>query len=171
MLAAVPDGEDLFFISNDNDYSSVLDVKRFHPYLLDEWKKKKNSNIIYFKSLVDFLSEHFEDIKLKAEQQKETLIRYLSQSGSFAMTHKYIGQLSKYADWNVQQIEELCAAAVENLQIFRIFDDDDVFTFYQTLLSSGTAKKCSGENITAVKEMIDEVKLQKEEADDDSWLF
>lgn len=171
LLSAVPDGEDLFFISNDNDYSSVLDVKRFHPYLQDEWKKKKNSNIIYFKSLVDFLNEHFEDIKLKAEHQKETLIRYLAQSGSFAMTHKYIGQLSKYTDWSVQQVEELCAAAIENSQVQRIFDDDDVFAFYQALLSSGTGKKCTGETITSVRKMIDEVKSQKEDDDDDSWLF
>ena len=87
------------------------------------------------------------------------------------MTHKYIGQLSKYTDWSVQQVEELCAAAVENSQVQRIFDDDDVFAFYETLLSSGTGKKCTGETIASVREMIEEVKSQKEDNDDDSWLF
>ena len=161
LLSAVPDGEDLFFISNDNDYSSVLDVKRFHPFLMDEWVKKKNSRIIYFKSLVDFLNEHFTDIQLKAERQKETIIKYLLTSGSYAMTHKYISQLSKYTDWSVQQVEELCTAAVENGQVQRIFDDDDVFAFYQNLLTTGTGKKCSGETITKVREMIEEVLSKK----------
>lgn len=170
LLTAVPNGEDLFFISNDNDYSSVLDVKRFHPYLLDEWKERKNSNIIYFKSLVDFLNEHFKDIKLKSEQQKETLIRYLSQSGSFSTTHKYIGQLSKYTDWSVQQIEELCVAAVENSQVHRIFGDDDIVEFYKTLLSSSTGKNCKGETITSVREMIGTVEEQKEDDTTDSWM-
>jgi hypothetical protein len=171
LLAAVPEGEDLFFISNDNDYSSVLDVKRFHPFLMDEWMQKKKSNIIYFKSLVEFLNEHFADIKLKAEQQKEMLIKNLSMSGSFVATHKYISQLSKYTDWSVQQVEELCSAAVENSQVYRIFDDDDVFAFYQNLLNSGTGKKCSGETVAAVRAMIAEVISQKNESEDDSWLF
>lgn len=171
LLASVPEGEDLFFISNDNDYSSVLDVKRFHPYLLEEWKNKKKSNIFYFKSLVEFLNEHFKDIELRAEHQKETIIKSFSQSGSFSSTHRYIRQLSKYTDWSVQQIEELCAAAVENSQINRIFDDEDVLEFYQNLLNSVTGRECSGESTSAVKEMLGTVLSIKSEISEDAWPF
>lgn len=171
LLSAVPDGEDLFFISNDNDYSSVMDAKRFHPFLMDEWAHKKKSRIIYFKSLVDFLNEHFADIQLKAEQQKETIIKHLLTSGSYIMTHRYIRQLSKYTDWSVQQVEELCIAAVENGQVHRIFDDDDIFAFYQNLLTTGAGKECSGEIITKVREMIEDVLSKNDELDDESWLF
>ncbi len=171
LLSSVPEGEDLFFISNDNDYSSVLDTKRFHPFLLDEWQSKKSSNIIYFKSLVDFLNEHFKDIKLKAEQQKETIIKSFSRSLNFSSTHRYIRQLSKYSDWSAQQIEELCAAAVDNSQICLIFDDEDVLAFYQGLLNSETGKNSSGKNVSTVKSMIADALFPKGESDNEDWPF
>ena len=169
LLASVPDGEDLYFISNDNDYSSSIDVKRFHPYLMEEWQQKKNSKIIYFKSLVEFLSEHIKDIKLRAEQQKEITIKSFSQSKSYYSTHNYIKQLSKYTNWSVPQIEELCAAAIENTQIHQIFGDDDVVSFYTNLLVSEVGRDCKGKNIDAVKDMLADVLFPK--CEEDTWMF
>ena len=59
LLNNVPDGEDLFFISADRDYSSSFDDKNFNPFLRGEWETKKNSNIMFFRSLVEFLNKSF----------------------------------------------------------------------------------------------------------------
>lgn len=154
LLENVPDGEDLFFISNDSDYASILDNKRFHPFLVDEWIKKKGSHIFYFKSLVEFLQEHFKDIELNAEKQKESVIKALYRSGSFSATHKYIQQLSKYSGWSEQQIIDICTAASENSQIYQIFGDPDIITFYSDLLSTQTGQRVTGDVIAEVKLMI-----------------
>ena len=71
----------------------------------------------------------------------------------------------------MQQIEELCVAAVENSQINRIFDDEDVLEFYQNLLNSVTGRECSGESASAVKEMLGTVLPIKSETSEDAWPF
>lgn len=160
LLQYVPDGEDLFFISNDKDYASIYNDKEFNPFLSQEWNKKKNSKIIFFKSLNDFLKEHFNDIKLQAEGKKEDLIEQLSKSGSFKTTHAVIGNLSEYTDWSFRQIQDMCNIAFNNHNVGWILGDTDVFEFYTSILQSDEAKSTTDEAISNVKEEIERIKYQ-----------
>jgi predicted nucleic acid-binding protein len=47
LLEAVPNGENIFFISSDKDYKSVLDEVKLNQYLNDEWNKTKESEIFF----------------------------------------------------------------------------------------------------------------------------
>ena len=81
LLAAAPDGEDLYFVSSDSDYSSDLDDERFDPFLAEEWEATKKSRVIYFKRLSLFFRAQFPEIKLAAEAEKDLAIRDLADRG------------------------------------------------------------------------------------------
>ena len=134
LLSNVPAGNDLYFISADKDYASVINDKQFNFFLEREWQSKKHSKIYFYKSLVSFLKEHFSEIQLQTEQEKDDLIAALSASHNFANTHAVIKQLSAFSDWSVQQKEDLFNAALNNSQVFWILDDQDVKEFYLSIL-------------------------------------
>lgn len=136
LLDHVPEGEDIYLISADKDYASELFDDSFNPFLLNEWKEKKKSNLYFFKNLVAFLKEHLKEIELKSENEKQNLIDTLAHSESFYSTHKIIADLSKHSGWTISQIEALCAIAKENTQVSWILNDHDVFEFYFKLLSN-----------------------------------
>ena len=134
LLATVPNGENLYFISADKDYSSIMSDESFNPFLKEEWIRKKGADIIFYKNLVTFLNEHIQDIKLKTEEEKEKLIDELSNSHQFTTTHGIIAMLAKKTGWTEFQIEKLCSIAESNTQVSWIMMDDDVKDFYQELL-------------------------------------
>lgn len=140
LLLNVPDDEDLYFVSADKDYASAIDDNSFNLFLQKEWQEKKKSKIVFFKSLLNFLKEHFDNIKLQTEQEKDDLIQSLLFSRSFATTHALISSLSNYSDWTEQQLEELFKACAENSQINWILCDDDVFEFYSRLLEGNNTE-------------------------------
>lgn len=135
LLSEVPHGEDLFIISNDRDYQSVIDNKKLDPFLEEEWAKKKGSKVYFYDGLVPFLEEHFESIKLRNETLKTQLLEELKFSSSFRSTHQIINHLQECSDWTVNQIEELCLIARNNTQVGWLIDDDDVRSFYLSLWS------------------------------------
>ena len=153
--------EDIYIISADKDYASVVDDSQFNLFLQVEWEEKKNSHVIFFKSLVSFLKEHFASIKLKTEQEKDELISSLSESFNFATTHAIVDRLNKYSDWTESQQEDLFKAVINNSQISWIIGDDDVFEFYRSLLNS-----YNGDSPLADK--VRELLLDSEQNDDDS---
>jgi len=51
LLSCVPDGEDLYFISADKDYKSIMSDDYFNPFLKEEWLTKKGSEIVFYKNL------------------------------------------------------------------------------------------------------------------------
>lgn len=136
LLNVVPMGEDLYFVSNDKDYRSELNEGVFNPFLAREWTKKKNSHIVFYNNLVNFLSEHIKEIELETENNKDKYIRHLAASASFFTTHSVVANLNKYGGWNNDQIEKLCSIAETNDQVSRILTDSDVFSFYYNLLSN-----------------------------------
>ena len=77
LLKNIPNGEDLYIISADKDYRSVIDEKKINPFLEKEWNIKKGSSIKFYTNLVDFLKEHVADIVLQAEREKLELIEKL----------------------------------------------------------------------------------------------
>ncbi len=147
LLKFAPD-EDIYIISADKDYASVVDDSQFNLFLQEEWKSKKGSNVVFFKSLVAFLKEHFTSIELKNEQEKDELISALSESRNFATTHAIIAQLDKYSDWTINQQEDLCKAAKNNSQVKWILGDDDVYRFYFELLKTYKGDNDLGEEVS-----------------------
>lgn len=136
LLANSPAGEDLYFISSDKDYKSVVDDQRLNLFLMDEWNTKKNSSIHFYVNLVAFFKANVHEIELETEQKKEDLINSLQHSRNFATTHAIIAELDKLSDWSSEQIDSICSAAMNNSQVAWIIGDDDVLNFYKKLLSS-----------------------------------
>ena len=135
LLSSIPDGEDLYLISSDKDYRSDLFDDMINPFLEEEWKRKKHSNIFFYKNLVPFLNDHFRDIQLRSEQEKQELISKLTHSPNFLSTHGVIAMMCKYDGWTESQIEDICLAAETNTQVGWILGDTDVLDFYSRLLS------------------------------------
>lgn len=154
LLSRIPDGEDLYFISADKDYRSTLYEDKFNPFLENEWKEKKKSNIHFYKDLTSFFKEHAKDILLKTETEKTQLIKQLQESGSFMTTHVIIGAMNKYSNWTTEQIEDICLAAEDNTQVKWVLEDDDVFKFYTKLLANITPYDDKDSSIVKVAEQL-----------------
>ncbi|MBU8904257.1 PIN domain-containing protein [Lactococcus cremoris] len=154
LLTEVEQKNDLFFVSGDNDYSSQLDRDNINSYLKVEWKNKKSSNILYFRSLDKLLKDNtfstaisngnqnkeeittlIADIDLENtfEQEKDELIQELQRSKNFAKTHTIINRLEKFSEWNLEQMEGLAEALINNSQVNYIISDDDVLNFYSKI--------------------------------------
>lgn len=155
LLAGIPNGNDLFFVSADKDYASPIDETLFNSFLAYEWNEKKESHIVFYKSLVGFLKDHVSDIELLDEQEKNDLIDALADSYNFANTHALISKLSKYTDWSDDQKRRLFSAARENSQVSRILADDDLYEFFQALMSKNTSKDSILEDIETEIDILD----------------
>ncbi|MGI9440796.1 MAG: PIN domain-containing protein [Parvibaculales bacterium] len=129
LLKQVPDGEDLHIISEDDDFYSSLDKKNVHPFLKDEWEKKKKSELKVYKTLGSFLKEHFGNVTFSFDDTKNRLIDALNSSRSFFMTHNIISQLEKYKYFSLEEVERILFATVANEQILWIITDPDVSDF------------------------------------------
>lgn len=128
LLEVVPDNKDLFFISGDKDYKSSFE-STIHPFLNDEWGKKKNSKVHFYEKLSDFFAEHQKNIKLEMEQRKNRLINDLLKSGSFRSTHLAIAQLSKFTNFSDAEVNEIIRTSLDNWEIKAIMTDEDVHDF------------------------------------------
>ncbi len=135
ILDGAPEKEELFFITDDRDYVSVLDENEFKGFLLEEWAQRKRGRIIFYKRLSSFFKDRFPDIKLATELEKELFIRNLAASGSFAQTHSAVAKLSKFTEFTATQLNEIVEAAISNDQIRPIIDDTDVEAFLKSLTS------------------------------------
>lgn len=170
LIDCVPNGEDLFFISSDKDYASIYDENQFHPFLAREWKEKKQSHIVFFKSLVDFLKEHVKEIELLSESEKDSLIDELAHSGSFQTTHRLVKELSSHTDWSLRQMQDICSAAENNKQIYWILGDDDLYQFFGDLLSTEQMKRSTDSAVAFVREELERIKAEmSSDGDDDDW--
>ncbi|WP_076924634.1 PIN domain-containing protein [Pseudoalteromonas sp. EB27] len=152
LLESVEDNQKLYLIADDKDYYSVLDEYKLKEFLSDEWKDKKSEEVVFYRRLSQFFKDHYPDIKLATELEKELAIRNLVNSGNFANTHSAISKLSKYAEFNKSQVNELVQICFTNDQVGWIIGDDDVEEFYKSLLDN------HGDVIE------DELKLKLEEA-------
>lgn len=136
MLEAVPANEKLYLIADDKDYFSVLDENKAKDFLTDEWKEAKKSEIVFYRRLSQFFKEHYPEIKLASELEKELAIRSLASSSNFASTHAAIAKISKYSEFSKLQANELAQAALSNSQVNWILCDSDVSEFYAPFLKS-----------------------------------
>lgn len=156
ILDIVPNGEDLYFISADKDYRSLVSDEKMNPFLLKEWEDKKDSKVYFYSTLVGFLKEHINEIQLNAEIDKQKLIDKLYESSSFASTHGIISSLKQYSGWTEQQAERICSALVDNNQVSWIIEDPDILDFYNTIVSEYNYKELSDCSIKQAIDIINE---------------
>ena len=136
LLDNINNGEDLYLISSDKDYSSLICNENMNEFLAKEWKNKKKSTVYFYSTLVGFLKEHVKEIQLKEEINKQEYISKLMISTSFMQTHGLVALLQKYSSWTKADIAKICYALVYNMQVRWIIGDDDIFDFYNTILSN-----------------------------------
>ena len=154
LLSASPSGQDLYFISDDKDYTSPLGENLFEPFLENEWKNTKHSSIIYYKRLSSFFKDRFPDINLASELEKDLLIRELADSPNFAYTHSIVAKLRTYAEFTPTQASEIAQAALLNTQVNWIIEDEDVNQFLKQIVKDYESKIDSDYLIT-LKAMLD----------------
>lgn len=124
---------DLFFISDDKDYKSVLDKSRLNQYLENEWMSKKKTKIYFYESLNEFFSRHLSDIKLTTNKKQDDMIQELANSVSFNTTHKIVSKMIKFTEWSESQVSKICNIALSNTQVSSIILDADVFDFLSAI--------------------------------------
>lgn len=139
LLYALKEGDDVYIISNDDDYETPLRGHELNSYLKEEWKSVKKANAYLYKCLADFIKDMDLEIKsfeVKEEKEKNLYIEQLYESGSFAETHLIIEKLNNYTNWNFSQIRDLCKAARINTQVGGILSDIDVRRFFIKILNT-----------------------------------
>lgn len=160
LLNSVDDNQKLYLVADDKDYYSVLDENKLKEFLSDEWKNKKSENVVFYRRLSQFFKEHYPSIKLASEIEKELTIRSLVNSSNFSSTHYAISKLTKYAEFNKSQVNELIQACIDNAQINWIISDADVEEFYKSILSNHE-KLIESELLEKLREVL---KITKSEA-------
>jgi hypothetical protein len=130
LLATVPDGRDLLIVTADTDFISKLDPSLLAEVLRNEWADRKMSSVSLYRNLTSLFRHNYPDIKLASELEKELKIDALVGSLNFQGTHSAIEDLDEYADFSPGQALALIDAAINNDQIHRIYDDDDVYEFF-----------------------------------------
>jgi predicted nucleic acid-binding protein len=135
LLRVVPDNSELHIVSKDGDFISPLEPSMPSGFLVLEWQMKKQETVFLHTEIKSFLAKHFPQIKLAVDVEKRAAIDRLTQSGSFATTHRAIAELAPFIDaLTLEEIQELVDAARNNDQIGWIGTDDDVKQFYAPLL-------------------------------------
>lgn len=139
LLEAIPEGQDIFIVSEDGDFASPLDAERLSDFLTEEWAVKKGSKAVLYKRLSQFLSLMFPDAKVAAELEKDIVIAELANSGSFATTHQAVAALSKFASFSPKQASEIADVYIVNSQVGWIATDEDVHAFGKKILETHSA--------------------------------
>jgi hypothetical protein len=153
LLAQVTKGNDLYFVTDDNDYYSPVDKQRFNTFLIDEWEGAKDAAIIPYRRLSAFFGDHFPEITLASELEADALIRDLAQSGSFARTHALIPKLRDRAHFSPAQKNEIVSIALNNDQVYLILQDDDIEAFLTNLIH-GHEDEIDPDNLRRLQETL-----------------
>lgn len=136
LLRYIEKGDDLYIVTEDSDYFSVLSDGAMSQYLTDEWSELISSDVYIYKNLTGFFNENFPDIKLATEFEKELAIKGLAQCPNFTSTHNAISKLVKYDDYSIDQAERILSAAVSNEQVYWIKTDPDVNSFLMKIFEN-----------------------------------
>jgi predicted nucleic acid-binding protein len=140
LLDVVPEGEDLYFVSDDKDFYSEIDPSYFNSYLLKEWEEDKSSNIYSYRRISGFLKDKFPEIKIASDYEKDALIVELSDAGNFYYARKTLKKLARFQDFSSKQINEFASACMDNNQIMWIRDDKDIKIIISTIINSNKEK-------------------------------
>lgn len=134
-LLSIPAGYATDIVSRDGDFASELDPKRMKDFLAEEWSAKFGSHakVQLFRSLSEYFSARFPQIKLSEETKKDELISQLHVSSNFATTHSLIADLAAFSFFTNAQVISLFEALYHNTQVGWIGTDPDVQEFYLKL--------------------------------------
>lgn len=154
LLNAVPNGENLHVISEDGDYYSTFDENRPHPFLKQEWKKKKQGELFVYRTLSSFLKEHFDGVAFSYDKNKEALIDSLSESGSFAETHHLVAKLGQFGYFSLKEVQRILAAATTNNQFGWIVGDNDVYDFLKRVAIPRMSALTDQDQVDLLQKMI-----------------
>jgi len=153
LLKEGPNAQAMYFITDDKDYYSPLGENVFNSFLLGEWKDVKVANLKAYRSISVFFREHFPEIKLATELEKDLHIKDFANSFSFARTHSLVAILSSYIDFTNAQINDIITATVNNWQIYGVINDKDVKTFISTLIKD-KEDKIESANLARLKKLL-----------------
>lgn len=156
LLQTVPDEEPVHIISEDGDFYSALNEDSVHPFLEEEWRKRKRSSLHVYRTLSAFMKLHFDGVAFPFDRTKDALIDDLSTSGSFAATHQIIATLEGFSYFSLKEVERILAAAVENGQFGWIVTDNDVSDFLNRVAVPRLASIGSPEHKEVLQRVVNE---------------
>lgn len=156
LLQTVPDEEPLHIISEDGDFYSALNEDAVHPFLEEEWRKRKRSSLHVYRTLSAFMKQHFDGVAFAFDRTKDALIDDLSASGSFALTHLLIAKLEGFSYFSLKEVERVLAAACQNGQFGWIVTDPDVSDFLNRVAVPRLGSIGSPEQRAILQRVIDE---------------
>lgn len=159
LLESVPDGEDLHVISGDGDFYSSLNEEAVKPFLKEEWATKKRSSLFTYRTLSNFMKQHFDGVAFSFDKAKDSLIEDLSASGSFAWTHSLISKLEAYPYFSLKEVERILDAAMVNDQFRYIITDDDISDFLDRI----AVPRLASLNSQAHKDILQKVMEEQRE--------
>jgi predicted nucleic acid-binding protein len=135
LLAAVPDQADLFLISGDKDYSSPLGDDELSGFLRDEWQRRKQSTIYFYRRLSGFFKAQFPDIGMASMRDRDFLVRELANSKSLIDVQKNVAKLSAYADFTASQANGIVLAVLNNQLVAWSIEDEAVRSFLLNIMT------------------------------------
>lgn len=159
LLKHVPDGEDIHIISADGDFYSTLDDNRVHPFLEEEWRESKGSEVFVYRKLSTFLSKHFDGVAFYYDKDKDELIDELAVTRSFAGTHTVISDLETHGYYSLLEVQRILDAVLSNNQVGLIVTDYDVSDFLNRVAVPRRHELTQPDHI----EILDEVAQEKHE--------
>lgn len=140
LLEDASEYEDLYFISDDKDYYSKLNDKKFNEYLLKEWKQKKDSDLHYFKRITDFFKKFYPDIEISSETEKEIIIKNLFEAYSFDNAKSVIRKLRGFDNFSIKQLNDITSAFSSNNQIYWIKSDYSISSARREIIVANKEK-------------------------------
>jgi hypothetical protein len=162
LLETVPESEDLHLISEDGDFFSALNDKAAHPFLEEEWKMRKHSQLHVYRTLSDFMTLHFDGVAFSFDKAKDSLIDNLVNTASFVGTHSVIAQLEAFPYFSMLEVDRILGAAVSNNQFGWIVTDNDVSDFLNRIAVPRLASVTVDEHRTIIQKVIEEQRLRAE---------
>lgn len=135
LLTVVPDQTDLFLISGDKDYSSPLGDDELSGFLRDEWERRKQSKILFYRRLSAFFKDQLPDIGMANSRDRDYLVRELSNSQSLADVQKIVTRLISYPEFTAGQANGILLAALNNQRVAWSIDDENVRGFLLDIMT------------------------------------
>lgn len=167
LLTAVSKREELHFVTDDHDYVSTLNETDFSRFLLQEWQKDRRADLRFYARLSHFFKEHFPEIQLASEVERDLMVRKLGNSSSFAETHDMIAKMTRFAsEFSPSQRNRIVSAAVSNNQVAWILGDADVQSFIGSVVE-GHEAEIEKDNLTRLRDLLKE-EQETPEADEAS---
>jgi predicted nucleic acid-binding protein len=135
LLTAVPDRTDLFLISGDKDYSSALVEDDLSGFLQDEWARRKQSSIHFYRRLSGFFKEQLPEITMANLRDRDFLVRELAASQSLADVHRYVTKLATYPEFTAAQANGVMMAVLNNQIVAWSVEEEPIRRFLQDLMA------------------------------------